>query len=345
MITKKKIAKKDRQTCLISGLISSGILIASNISFSPSIDIVVICINLLSGFLIGSIVPAAYIYSTQFLFRYINIKMLPYYIYIFVHIVTLIIVTFFIYILVGMIFFLEHVWEPLNMQIAVVLSFVFAIIFTLDSMLKQFLGKKFLKDIVSGKYYKPKEEKRIFAFIDLCDSTKWAEKLNHDSFFRLINDFLWILDRCAYYYDGEIYKYLGDGVIIVWKCDAQNYQNVHGFLVELHREIDRKNVDFEKNYGKRIQFTMGMHEGNVLIGELGDTKKEIGYWGDTVNTVQRIQNACKNYCTSVLLSEPLFQHLLDNIKDMRSITYKRVEQVNFKGKQQTMNVIKLELNQ
>ena len=70
--------------------------------------------------------------------------------------------------------------------------------------------------IIIGKYYRPKEEKRIFMFLDLKDSTPLAEKLGHIKYSQLIQDCfkdLAIVNK----YDAEIYQYVGDEAVLTWK--------------------------------------------------------------------------------------------------------------------------------
>lgn len=45
--------------------------------------------------------------------------------------------------------------------------------------------------------------------------------------------------------------------------------------------------------------------GAVVVGELGDFKQEISFLGDTVYTTARIQAACRDYKTDLLISSEL----------------------------------------
>ena len=41
----------------------------------------------------------------------------------------------------------------------------------------------------------------------------------------------------------------------------------------------------------------------VIVGEIGEERREIGYLGDTINTAQRVQSACKAEGVTTLFSE------------------------------------------
>ena len=50
---------------------------------------------------------------------------------------------------------------------------------------------------------------------------------------------------------------------------------------------------------------VGIHGGPVVPGECGDRKQEIVYFGHTVNTAARQQQACKNKDTHLLIAKEL----------------------------------------
>ena len=53
------------------------------------------------------------------------------------------------------------------------------------------------------------------------------------------------------------------------------------------------------------QFRIGSHGGPVVASEVGDDKREIVYFGDTVNTAARLQSLCKEMERDFLISEDL----------------------------------------
>ena len=65
-------------------------------------------------------------------------------------------------------------------------------------------GQQVLRKYFSGKYHTPKEEERIFMFIDLKGSTTIAEQIGHTKFFSLINDILYDISDAIIECDGEI---------------------------------------------------------------------------------------------------------------------------------------------
>ncbi|RLD18856.1 MAG: hypothetical protein DRI69_09605, partial [Bacteroidetes bacterium] len=68
---------------------------------------------------------------------------------------------------------------------AVILSSALSFVFSMQRK----VDGRVIWNMVSGKYAKPKEEERIFMFLDMKDSTKIAEELGEMRFFEFINDF------------------------------------------------------------------------------------------------------------------------------------------------------------
>ncbi len=174
------------------------------------------------------------------------------------------------------------------------------------------LGQGMLKYIITGKYYEPRKERRIFMFIDLRDSTKIAEKLGHLRFSKLIQDCFYELSIFNKY-KGQIYKYVGDEAIITWPTDnsVEAINSLQAFYA-FTNILQNKSKYFKSTYNVIPSFKAGIHVGNVTVTEIGKTKREIAYLGDTVNTTARIQGECNRQKSHLLLSE--------DFKNLQTIT-------------------------
>ena len=196
-----------------------------------------------------------------------------------------------------------------QIQQILMLSFGIALILSSVAALISFVGSKSLVSLITGRYHRPKETESIIAFVDLVGSTEIAERLGRKGFFRLLNDYLSIVDMCCSYSDGEVYKYVGDGVIAVWRATASGARKSLDFLRILLSEISKAEPYFRKTYGIRVAVTIGMHAGKILVGEIGYDRREIGYFGDTINTASRIQGECRTQSAVCLVSRGVLDAL------------------------------------
>jgi adenylate cyclase len=80
-------------------------------------------------------------------------------------------------------------------------------------------GQGILISFLLGKYHRPKEEDRIFMFMDLKSSTTFAEKLGHIKYSQFIQDCFFDITDIITKYDAEIYQYVGDEVVLSWSIE------------------------------------------------------------------------------------------------------------------------------
>nr|HMT12222.1 adenylate/guanylate cyclase domain-containing protein [Ignavibacteria bacterium] len=73
--------------------------------------------------------------------------------------------------------------------------------------------------------------------------------------------------------------------------------------------IDSLSEKYIKQFGLIPGFKAGLHFGEVVIGEVGDLRKEIVFHGDVMNTASRIQGQSKVLNKQLLVSEEAIKHL------------------------------------
>ena len=76
--------------------------------------------------------------------------------------------------------------------------------------------------MLTGRYHSPKEEKKIFMFLDLQSSTTIAEKLGHKMYSEFIQECFKDISIIGDY-GGEVYQYVGDEAVFTW--DARDKGN------------------------------------------------------------------------------------------------------------------------
>ncbi|TKG91916.1 adenylate/guanylate cyclase domain-containing protein [Puteibacter caeruleilacunae] len=193
---------------------------------------------------------------------------------------------------------------------------VLAYFFVVGTLIEVFMrvarkfGQGVLRKLLMGRYYKPKEEERIFLFMDLKSSTYYAEKLGHFRYSKLIQDCFRDLSYAVRKNNARIYQYVGDEVVLTWKVKQgvrrwQCIQLYFDFVDTLNKRQDY----YQKHYGMVPIFKAGVHAGKVMVAEVGELKTEIAYHGDAINTAARIQCLCNPYNTRLLISGDLLEKL------------------------------------
>lgn len=172
------------------------------------------------------------------------------------------------------------------------------------------VGANAFWNFIIGKYHKPKNELRIFMFVDMKSSTAIAEKIGHQQYFKLLKWYYNIISEGVIKYSGEIYQYVGDEMVVSWKVSvAKNNENcIKGFF-KMKDDLMKQKQLFINEFKDFPKFKAGIHVGEVTTGEIGRLKKDIIFTGDTLNTTARIQSLCNDFSVDLLVSESLLKIL------------------------------------
>ena len=171
-------------------------------------------------------------------------------------------------------------------------------------------GPGILLKFITGRYYHPRQEERIFMFLDLRSSTTIAEKMNSRKFFSLLKEIYSDVTEPILNSQGEIYQYVGDEVIVTWSVErglAGN--NCLQCFFRIQQTLEQREEHYNREYKVLPSFKAGLHIGETTVGEIGVIKKDIVYTGDVLNTTSRIQGECNNNNVNLLMSSDLLERM------------------------------------
>jgi adenylate cyclase len=210
---------------------------------------------------------------------------------------------------------------------------------TILSYINLMLGKGKLSKLLQGKYYHPRDEERIFMFIDLQSSTQLAEKLGHIHYSMFIQDCFNDMGEVAEY-EADIYQYVGDGAILTWsiKKGVNNLNCLKAFF-HFKKLLEERKDYYLKKYDCKPVFKAGMNAGIVTVTEVGKYKKEIAYHGDTINTAARIQGMCNEFNKELLLSGGLKKYL-----DANEFKFEGLGSIELRGKKDQVEIYAVALS-
>jgi adenylate cyclase len=179
-------------------------------------------------------------------------------------------------------------------------------VFQLLVMVRNLIGGRVLTNIVLGRYHQPLTEERLFMFVDVSGSTTLAEKAGAIGAYAMISRFFFDVAQETVRFAGETHAYIGDAVIVTWPLQhgLENARCLRCYFGICDR-IETKSSLYERDFGVVPRFRAGLHGGRVVAGECGDDKRQIVYFGDTINTAARIQETCKALERPLLLSGEL----------------------------------------
>jgi len=180
-----------------------------------------------------------------------------------------------------------------------------------------------------GRYHRPRQEMRVFMFLDMRSSTTVAERIGHVKYFQLLNELYADITDSIVYSRGEIYQYVGDEISVSWSLrrGIRKQRCIRCFL-DIRTKLQRRAKHYEARYGHAPIFKAGFHYGPVTAGEVGLVKKERIYSGDVVNTAAHIQNKCNAFGVDNLIS----QDLMDVLHLPATYAIREIGSTDLKGK-------------
>lgn len=189
---------------------------------------------------------------------------------------------------------------------SVVFITVIIVISLFFSEVSDYLGLSVLYNFFVGKYHNPIEEERIFMFLDMKSSTTIAENLGHVKYFEMLKEYYSDFTTSIIQYEGDIYQYVGDEIIVSWKLKSGlENNNCFKCFFALKQSLLNQTEKYTSKYGTVPTFKAGFHIGKVTTGEIGYIKKDIIFTGDVLNTTARIEGLCNTYKVDVLVSGQL----------------------------------------
>ncbi len=215
---------------------------------------------------------------------------------------------------------------------------IFLILFLEISSL---LSSRFFYNYFTGRYHHPKQEERIFMFVDVKSSTTLAEQLGDILYSKLLQDLFNDFTDAILASRAEVYQYVGDEIILTWKTSTglKKERCLYCFYL-LKQCIKNREEYYIKNYNIVPKFKAGMHIGTAVTTWVGKVKKEIVYHGDLLNTTSRIQCKCNDFNHDFVVSEAIKEILP---KDL-SIKYTYQDEILLRGKAKPMKLYTVDFN-
>ncbi|MGB9210511.1 MAG: adenylate/guanylate cyclase domain-containing protein [Pseudolabrys sp.] len=155
-----------------------------------------------------------------------------------------------------------------------------------------------------------KERYIVSMFVDMRGSTKLAEaRLPFDVVF-LINRFLGACSQAALDAGGQPNQFVGDGVLALFgiEVDAKTAcRQAIRAATKVATNVDLMNRQLASDLPEPIQYGIGIHGGEVIIGDIGFQDHTVfTALGDPVNVAARLQDMTKALDCKAIISDEVF---------------------------------------
>jgi adenylate cyclase len=149
----------------------------------------------------------------------------------------------------------------------------------------------------------------VSMFVDMRNSTKLAEqRLPFDTVF-IVNRFLGAVSQAVIECGGQPNQFVGDGQLALFGLTTGPQTACRQALkaaAMIAANVEELNKLLEHDLREQIRFGIGIHGGEVIIGDIGYRDHMVfTALGDSVNVASRLQDMSKTLACEVILSEDL----------------------------------------
>ncbi|HVF80462.1 MAG TPA: adenylate/guanylate cyclase domain-containing protein [Flavisolibacter sp.] len=156
------------------------------------------------------------------------------------------------------------------------------------------------------------EKELVLFFLDIRDFTPFMETYLAFDVIHILRKLFSLFRTCIENGGGKIIETAGDGLYAVFglRCSPETAaMNAIESGFAIFKELENFNKEYvQKHFRHRFQIGIGMHCGNVIVGNVGlGINNNLTVMGLPVNIASRIQSATKDLNNSFLLSEDVLK--------------------------------------
>jgi len=216
-------------------------------------------------------------------------------------------------------------WIYRHFPIVLPIMITFSVVGIVVMRVAHFIGVETLFHLTIGTYHRPVVEKKVLMFLDINDSTALAERLGAIEMKSFLGKFLFDISAPITNNGGDIYLYKGDGLIALWPWqEAVSCGKILYAIDAVFAMVQQERDEYLKQFGVLPAFRIGVHGGEIVVSEQGDTKRAIGIYGNTINIAARMEEAAKVHGVACVISGDVAKALPDPPAGLAPIGYERV---------------------
>ncbi len=146
-------------------------------------------------------------------------------------------------------------------------------------------------------------------FVDIVGFTRMVQRSDPQDVIALLREYHAWVERAVFDNGGTLDKYLGDGVMATFGTPDRGERDAANALGCAHamlRAADDWNATRRRNGLDAIPVSIGIHYGDVVLGDIGSERRlEFAVLGDVVNVASRLEELTRALGCTVVVSDAL----------------------------------------
>ena len=143
-------------------------------------------------------------------------------------------------------------------------------------------------------------------FADIVGFTKLAERQSPEEVVATLREFHSLMERAVFDNGGTLDKFLGDGLMVTFGTPDEGPEDADNGLRcarAMHTSVAAWNGDRRARGAEPIRLSVGMHYGEVVLGDIGSARRlEFAVLGDVVNVANRLEALTRELDASIIVS-------------------------------------------
>ena len=196
-----------------------------------------------------------------------------------------------------------------------------------------YLGRDASRRVLSGDIIRGSSEtlSAVIWYFDLCGFTSLSETLGGAAIIDLLNDYFALAVEIVEKNGGNVLKFMGDGMLAIFDLNAvpDARRVAIEAAVDLRETMSKINAEREAIGLPTTGFTLGLHAGDVLYGNIGGrTRLDFTVIGPAVNTTARVLGMSGPVGQNIVISSKVALPVMDERPDLVSLGQYRLRGVS-----------------
>lgn len=182
-------------------------------------------------------------------------------------------------------------------------SLAVTLVFVVVLQAAALVGRRTFRDLVLGRYRRPRLERRFFLFVDIVGSTPIAERLGACEAHGFLAQVFSAVSEPIAAHGGEIYQYVGDEIVVTWtEADGLVEARPLRCFFAMQAALGAAAAEFRARFGTEPALRAALHLGEVVAGEIGEQRRAIVFHGDVMNVAARLEHATREFGCQFIVS-------------------------------------------